>query len=81
MKTRKDPATNETKELFITLQENARHATQTKMLQALSGESTTAVRNKIGDAVAEIARQYTDEGRQQLRKTGHDLNVIGNLVD
>ncbi|KAF2234745.1 putative importin beta-3 subunit [Viridothelium virens] len=65
MRTRKDPGTGESKELFTTLQPDPRHATQAKLLQALSGENNTTVRNKIGDAVAEVARQYTDDGKEQ----------------
>ncbi|KAI9666712.1 MAG: hypothetical protein M1821_004648 [Bathelium mastoideum] len=79
MKTRKDPATNETRELFTTLQADARHATQTKLLQALSSEADGNVRNKIGDAVAEIARQYTDDGR--LLMAGHASGVAdGGMI-
>jgi hypothetical protein len=33
-----------------------------KLVTCLTSESTTDVRKKIGDAVAEIARQYTDNG-------------------
>jgi hypothetical protein len=62
MKPRKDAA-GETKDLFVSLEPDPRHATQTKLLQALSAETAGHVRNKIGDAVAEIARQYTDDGR------------------
>ncbi|KAI9685217.1 MAG: hypothetical protein M1820_010831 [Bogoriella megaspora] len=64
MRTRKDPSTGDTKEHFLTLSPDVRHATQAKLLQAFSVESTSFVRNKIGDAVAEIARQYTDEGKE-----------------
>jgi hypothetical protein len=32
------------------------------MLQCLGKEQETSVRSKIGDAVAELARQHTDEG-------------------
>jgi hypothetical protein len=35
-----------------------------KLVTCLTSESTTDVRKKIGDAVAEIARQYTDNGDQ-----------------
>ncbi|KAI9797958.1 MAG: hypothetical protein M1833_005014 [Piccolia ochrophora] len=63
-KTRKDPATNESKELFMILQEAQKVAIRQNILQCLTTESLPHVRNKIGDAVAEIARQYTDEGEQ-----------------
>ncbi|KAK8243541.1 armadillo-type protein [Phyllosticta capitalensis] len=62
VRNRKDPATDQTKELFLTLPEPQRNAIRAKMLQCLEGEQSSAVRNKIGDAVAELARQYTEEG-------------------
>lgn len=63
-KTRKDPVTNEAKELFSTLTGEQRLVIRQKLVSCLTGESVTDVRKKIGDAVAEIARQYTDNGRQ-----------------
>lgn len=52
---------NQSKELFITLQKPQQEAIRAKLLECLSGESVASVRNKVGDATAEIARQYTDE--------------------
>ena len=49
-------------ELFMTLQEPQQIAIRGKLLQSMQSESTNNVRNKVGDAVAEIARQYSDEG-------------------
>ncbi|RJE26313.1 Importin beta-3 subunit [Aspergillus sclerotialis] len=63
-KTRKDPGTNEAKELFSTLTGEQRLIIRQKLVTCLTSESTTDVRKKIGDAVAEIARQYTDSGDQ-----------------
>ncbi|KKK14813.1 putative importin beta-3 subunit [Aspergillus rambellii] len=63
-KTRKDPATNEAKELFSTLTGEQRLIIRQKLVTCLTNESATDVRKKIGDAVAEIARQYTDNGDQ-----------------
>ncbi|ODM23487.1 hypothetical protein SI65_01076 [Aspergillus cristatus] len=63
-KTRKDPVTNEAKELFSTLTGEQRLVIRQKLVSCLTGESVTDVRKKIGDAVAEIARQYTDNGDQ-----------------
>lgn len=37
-------------------------AIREKLLACLSSESLPDVRKKIGDAVAEVARQYTDNG-------------------
>ncbi|KAI9777689.1 MAG: hypothetical protein M1839_008608 [Geoglossum umbratile] len=59
-KSRKDPATGETKELFVTLQQAQKVAIRQKLLECLTREAISQVRNKIGDAVAEVARQYTD---------------------
>ena len=63
-KTRKNPETNVTKELFMTLQEPQKIAIRDKLLQCLENETVANIRNKIGDAVAEIARQYSDEGNK-----------------
>lgn len=60
-KTRKT-ATGESKELFLTLSEDAKVAIRTKLLQGLATEQINHVRNKIGDAIAEVAREYTDNG-------------------
>ena len=46
----------------MTLQEPEQIAIRSKLLQCMQSEATGHVRNKIGDAVAEIARQYSDEG-------------------
>ncbi|KAF4308679.1 importin subunit beta-3 [Botryosphaeria dothidea] len=61
-RSRKDPTTDQTKELFLTLPQPQRNAIREKLLQCLEGEQNTQVRNKVGDAIAEIARQYTEEG-------------------
>ncbi|KAL4990501.1 armadillo-type protein [Aspergillus falconensis] len=63
-KTRKDPVTNEAKELFSTLAREQRLVIRQKLVTCLTSESANDVRRKIGDAVAEIARQYTDNGDQ-----------------
>ncbi|KAK4983443.1 importin subunit beta-3 [Elasticomyces elasticus] len=60
-KTQKDPLTNQHKELFAILPEPQRNAIRAKLLESLSGETVASVRNKIGDAIAEVARQYTDD--------------------
>lgn len=61
-RTREDPQTNRSRELFLTLRQPSRNAIQQKLLVCLQAESAANVRNKIGDAVAEVARQYTEEG-------------------
>ncbi|KAH8595233.1 armadillo-type protein [Bisporella sp. PMI_857] len=47
-------------ELFLSLQQEQAHVIRSKLLEVLASESTNSVRNKIGDAVAEIAREYYD---------------------
>ena len=61
-KTRKAPETGVTKELFMSLPEPQKNAIREKLLRCLENESVPNVRNKIGDAVAELARQYSDDG-------------------
>ena len=61
-KNRKDAATQQSRELFMTLPQPQRTAIRAPLLESLAKEPITMVRNKIGDAVAEIARQYTDDG-------------------
>jgi len=50
----------QTKELFLTLQKPQRDAIRTKLLECLATETVATVRHKVGDAIAEIARQYVD---------------------
>jgi hypothetical protein len=75
-KTRRDPESTDlqpiTKDLFMTLAPPQRAAIREKLLLALTNEGTATVRNKTSDAVAEIARQYVEEGtfgtnRQRIR--------------
>ncbi|KAI9823298.1 MAG: hypothetical protein M1832_002522 [Thelocarpon impressellum] len=63
-KHRKEPGQEHTRELFLALQPPQKAAIGQKLLQCLSTEALPDVRNKVGDAVAEIARQYSDEGEQ-----------------
>lgn len=62
-KTRKDPASGDAKEVFSSLPTEQRIAIREKLVACLTNESVTDVRKKIGDALAEVARQYTDNGR------------------
>ena len=41
-------------------------AIRQKLLECLQSEQLPQVRHKIGDAVAEVARQYTDDGRWKI---------------
>ncbi|KAJ5468519.1 hypothetical protein N7475_006271 [Penicillium sp. IBT 31633x] len=63
-KTRKDPASGDAKEVFSSLPTEQRIAIREKLVACLNSESVTDVRKKIGDALAEVARQYTDNGEQ-----------------
>jgi hypothetical protein len=51
------------KELFWTLNDQTRNAIRAKLLEGLAREPNASVRNKIGDAIGEIARQYVESGR------------------
>ena len=59
-KTRKNPATNDLVEIFLSLGQNQKDAIGQKLLSCFPNEQVTSVRNKIGDAMAELARQYTE---------------------
>lgn len=61
-KNRKLPGSEDSKELFLSLQQPQKIAIRQKLLECLQREELPLVRHKIGDAVAEIARQYSDEG-------------------
>jgi len=61
-KARKSPGSDDSKELFGTLQNAVKEAIRAKLLECLQNETLLHVRHKVGDAVAEIARQYTDSG-------------------
>lgn len=60
-RTSKDPTSGEQKETFLHLTHDQRNEIRTKLLQSHAAETKAAVRNKIADAIAEIARQYADE--------------------
>ena len=47
-------------ELFLSLPQEQAYVIRQKLIEALGAEATNNVRNKIGDAVAEIAREYSD---------------------
>jgi Trp operon repressor len=62
-KTRKTDTGNSL-ELFLTISQDQAYAIRQKLLEALGNEKEKTVRNKIGDAVAEIAREYSDNGME-----------------
>lgn len=61
-KTRKIQGAEESRELFIALQDAQKVAIREKLLQNLQSEGLSHVRHKVGDAVAEVARQYAENG-------------------
>lgn len=67
-KQRKPPGTEETKELFLALPEAQKVAIRQKVLECFQNEALPQVRHKIGDAVAELARQYSDNGKQKTQE-------------
>lgn len=52
-----------TVELYRTISQQAKHTSRSKLLECLQQEQNNSVRDKIGDAVAEIAKQYADLGK------------------
>ena len=61
---------SESKEQFLLLQVQQKHFIRQKLLECFQGEILPHVRHKIGDAVAEIARQYADDGRRPEQNLG-----------
>lgn len=62
-KTRRATGENqESKEQFMLLQPPQKDAIKQKLLGCLQTETLSQIRHKIGDALAEIARQYSDNG-------------------
>jgi hypothetical protein len=61
-------ATGQTQDLFLTLGDGEREAIRAKLLTCLAKETDNSVRSKIGDAVAELARQHTDESKRRHDK-------------
>ena len=49
-------------DLFISLSTDQAHAIRQKLLETLGTETDRNVRNKISHAVAEVARQHTENG-------------------
>jgi len=60
-KPRKNDA-GETVDMFISLNKDQAIVIRQKLLECLASEAARQVRNKISDAVAEVARQYTEVG-------------------
>jgi hypothetical protein len=75
-KARKDPVSGDTKEVFSSLPNEQRVAIREKLVACLTSESVTDVRKKVGDALAEVARQYTDNGMRKWT-----LSVTMTMMD
>ncbi|KAM0427764.1 hypothetical protein ACHAPT_007220 [Fusarium lateritium] len=60
-KTRKIES-GENVDLFLSLAKDQAAVIRQKLLETLAAESERLIRNKISDAVAEVARQYTETG-------------------
>ncbi|KAI5460274.1 armadillo-type protein [Mariannaea sp. PMI_226] len=54
--------TGENLDLFFSLAKDQAAAIRQKLLESLANENERLVRNKISDAVAELARQYSENG-------------------
>lgn len=61
-KTRKNDR-GETVEIFVSLGPGEASAIRQKLLECLTNEPERVVRNKISDAVADVARQYADNSQ------------------
>ncbi|KAK7739238.1 importin subunit beta-3 [Diatrype stigma] len=62
-KTRKNDK-NENTEIFISLGADSATIIRQKLLETLANETNQTVRNKISDAVADVARQYSESNQQ-----------------
>ncbi|KAK3677451.1 importin subunit beta-3 [Recurvomyces mirabilis] len=74
-RTAKDQA-GQQKEIFLQLNAAQRSEIRTKLLYCLTNEQQSFVRNKVADAIAEVARQYADEqvlGEDGSRDTWPEL--------
>lgn len=59
-KARKLPSSDESTELYSTLETKGKEFIRARLLECLQSETLLHVRHKVSDAVAEIARQYAD---------------------
>jgi hypothetical protein len=75
VKSRKNNVGEGTQDLFFSLQSQVREAIRNTLVEALLGEQDEGVRHKIGDAIAEVARQYSADG-----KKGRNFGWIEDMV-
>lgn len=70
-------ASGQTTDLFLTLNPAEREVIRAKLLHCLATETDNSVRGKIGDAVAELARQHTDDGKKLIGFTTFNKFLTG----
>ncbi len=73
----------DSKEQFLLLQTQQKVVIGQKLLECLQTESLPQVRHKIGDAVAEIARQYSDNGgwsQAELSRNKQDMGLTRSVM-
>jgi hypothetical protein len=73
VKSRKNDQGEGTQDLFFSLRPQVREAIRGLLVAGLLAEQDEAVRHKIGDAIAEVARQYSADGKE-----GHHLQCTGS---
>ena len=56
----------EPRDLFISIDQDTQQGVQALLIQCFGAETDPTVRNKIGDAIADIARQIYDDGTALL---------------
>ena len=49
--------------MFLALENDSAMMIRQKLLETLGNETEKVVRNKISDAIAEVARQYSDASK------------------
>lgn len=57
--------------MFLSLSKDQAAVIRQKLLESLGGDFQRAVRNKISDAVAEVARQYTENSTSFTSHSTH----------
>ena len=65
-KTRKPEGSEQAMDMFLSLTKDQAAVIRQKVLETLNSEREKPVRNKISDAVAELARQYTETSKTHL---------------
>lgn len=69
-----------TVELYRTISQEAKNTCRSKLLECLQQEQNSSVRDKIGDAVAEVARQYAELGISRSHPFPHS-NAVAKVAN